>query len=69
MLVLICTVMTTNSLSMHAVCDLLVQVCSHIVDGIRKEAARVREEWDNCGGNPAFEDGRSVLHKCSIARL
>ena len=32
------------------------------MDGIRKEAARVREEWENCGGNPSFEDGRSVLH-------
>ncbi|XP_076446720.1 E3 ubiquitin-protein ligase MYCBP2-like isoform X7 [Babylonia areolata] len=34
------------------------QVCAHIVDGIRKEAARVREEWDNSGGHPPFEDGR-----------
>jgi E3 ubiquitin-protein ligase MYCBP2 len=28
------------------------------VDGIRKEAARTREEWENSGYNPSFEDGR-----------
>ncbi|KAK7473506.1 hypothetical protein BaRGS_00035259, partial [Batillaria attramentaria] len=35
------------------------QVCAHIVDGIRKEAARIREEWENCGGRlEMFEEYR-----------
>nr|KAG5689428.1 hypothetical protein BaRGS_012250 [Batillaria attramentaria] len=37
------------------------QVCAHIVDGIRKEAARIREEWENCGGRlEMFEEYRLV---------
>lgn len=30
------------------VTDVILQVCSHIVQGIKKETVRVRDEWETC---------------------
>lgn len=47
---------------------LSLKVCSHIVQGIRKESTKIREEWEASLINPNhIPQARSVLHDSYIS--
>lgn len=51
-------------------CLAFLKVCSHIVQGIRKESTKIREEWEASLINPNhITQTRSVLHYSYISGL